>query len=54
MKEKISQQLVNEIIVHLSSAQIQRAPSDDRIIAGKIDHALMQARTLSQLLMDDE
>jgi len=36
-------QALLEIIGHLGAARCQRAPSDDAIIAGHIDHAYVEA-----------
>lgn len=38
--------LLDQVISHLGAAQVQRAGSDDKLIAGHIDHAHTAARKL--------
>jgi hypothetical protein len=38
--------LLDQIISHLGAAQVQRAASDDKLIAGHIDEALKAAKRL--------
>jgi len=44
--------LLDNIIAHLRTAQIQRSSNDDKIIAEHIDEALQSARVLRNLTRD--
>ncbi len=45
---------LDEIRAHLGAAKMQRAPSDDKIIAAHIDAALEIARTACRTFKDKE